>query len=504
MNTIVECTTGRLEGREKHGVLLFAGVPYAAPPVGRDRFAPPRPHPGWTGVRDATRFGPVSVQGGDLLGGLFSGAEPDTSEDCLFLNVQTPGLEGRRPVMVWIHGGSFTGGSGSTPWYNGARFATHGDVVCVTINYRLGALGYLHLAEHDEELAQSGNCGLLDQVAALRWVHENIEAFGGDPSNVTVFGESAGAMSVATLLGTPAARGLFHRAIAQSGAAHNVVPVDAAAELADRLLHHLGVHDVATLRTVPAQQVYEAQVAVSTQLTKERLRRGETGIGLPFGPVLDGVTLPQPPLEAVRAGAAEDVPLLTGTNLDEWNLFDLMTRAGLDESRLRDRVTRLFGDAADADEVVATYRSNRGEATPDDLWSAIMTDRVFRIPAIRLAEAQAAHQPDRTFLYLFTWPTPALEGRLGSCHALEIPFVFDNLDQPGVDFITGEQGPQPLADAMHRAWLAFAHGADPGHEGIPTWAPYDPVGRPTMRFDESCEPLSDPAGDERQLWDGVL
>jgi para-nitrobenzyl esterase len=502
MSTIVECTSGRLEGREKDGILLFAGVPYAAPPVGADRFAPPRPHPGWTGVRDATRFGAVSVQGGDLLGGLFQGSQPETSEDCLFLNVQTPALDdARRPVMVWIHGGSFTGGSGSTPWYNGTRFVTHGDVVCVTLNYRLGALGYLHLAEHGDGLERSGNCGLLDQIAALRWVRDNIDRFGGNPDDVTLFGESAGAMSVATLLGTPEASGLFHRAIPQSGAAHNVIAPATGAELSDRMMHHLGVRDVAGLRAVSAAQLYEAQVVVAAEVTKDRLRRHQPDAGLPFGPVLDGVTLPQPPLEAVRAGLSSHVPLLTGTNLDEWNLFDLMTRAGLDEARLRGRVERLFDDP---EPVIATYRANRPEATPDDLWSAIMTDRVFRIPAIRLAEAQLAHQPQHTFLYLFTWPTPAVDGRLGSCHALEIPFVFDNLDQPGVDFFTGEAGPQALADAMHRSWLAFVHGSDPGHDGLPAWAPYDEIGRPTMQYDESCETLLDPAGDERRLWDNVL
>jgi para-nitrobenzyl esterase len=502
MSIIADTTTGRLEGREKKGVLLFAGVPYAAPPVGPARFAPPQPHPGWTGVRDATSFGAVSIQGGDLLGGLFKGNEPDTSEDCLFLNVQTPALDdARRPVMVWIHGGSFTGGSGSTPWYNGARFVTRGDVVCVTLNYRLGALGYLHLAELGDGLERSGNNGLLDQIAALTWVRDNIERFGGNPDDVTLFGESAGAMSVATLLGTPEAAGLFHKAIPQSGAAHNVLSATAASETAERMLHALEVADVAGLRAAPAQQVFEAQVKVAAEVTADRIRRRDADAGLAFCPVLDGVTLPQPPLDAVRAGLSSGVPLLTGTNLDEWSLFDLMTRSGMDESRLRSRVERLF---ADPTEVIATYRANRPEATPDDLWSAMMTDRVFRIPAIRLAEAQSAHQPERTFMYHFTWPTPAFDGRLGSCHALEIPFVFDNLDQPGVDLFMGDAAPQSLADAMHRSWLAFARHGDPGHEALPEWAPYDDTRRATLRFDETNEAIDDPAGDERRLWQTVL
>jgi para-nitrobenzyl esterase len=502
MTTIVETTTGRLEGVDKHGVLLFAGIPYAAPPVGAARFAPPEVHPGWTGVRDATAFGAVSVQGGNLLGGLFQGTEPDTSEDCLFLNVQTPALDtARRPVMVWIHGGGFTGGSGSTPWYNGARFARHGDVVCVTINYRLGALGFLHLAGHHPDLARSGNNGLLDQMAALRWVRDNIERFGGNPDDVTIFGESAGAMSVTTLLGTPDAAGLFHQAIPQSGAAHNVSSADDATEVADRVLRRLELTDVTELLAAPSEQVFDAQVAVAAAVAKDRVDRGATGGWLPFGPVVDQVTLPQPPLDAIRAGLSAGIPLLTGTNLDEWKLFDLMTRADLDETRLVRRLGRVF---TDPETVLATYRSARPEATPDDIWSAIFTDRVFRVPAIRLAEAQARHQPDRTFMYHFTWPTPALDGRLGSCHALEIPFVFDNLDQPGVDFFAGEAAPQSLADAMHRAWLSFVRHHEPGHDGLPTWAPYDETSRATMTFDETCAVTDDPAADERRLWDGVV
>jgi para-nitrobenzyl esterase len=501
MNTTVETASGRLEGREKDGILLFAGVPYAAPPVGPLRFAPPQPHPGWSGLRDATRFGPISVQGGDLLGGLFQGSAPETSEDCLFLNVQTPALDdARRPVMVWIHGGSFTGGSGSTPWYNGTHFAIHGDVVVVTLNYRLGALGFLHLADLAPELAMSGNSGLLDQIAALEWVRDNIERFGGNPDDVTLFGESAGGMSVATLLGAPRAAGLFHKAIPQSGAAHNVTPAAVAAEVTDRLLRALDVDAVAALREVPAERIYEVQVKVAGEVATDRLRQRRPDPSLPFGPVLDGELLPRPPLDAVRDGLSSDVPVMTGTTFDEWKLFELMVPGGIDESRLLDRAGRLFDDGETA---VATYRANRPDASPDDLWSAMMTDRVFRIPAIRLAEAQAAHQPDHTFLYLFTWPTTAVGGKLRSCHALEIPFVFDNLHQPGVDFFTDNAAPQPLADAMHAAWLAFVHGAEPDPGQAQGWLPYDTARRSTMCFDTRSAPLDDPYGDERALWDGL-
>jgi para-nitrobenzyl esterase len=239
---------------------------------------------------------------------------------------------------------------------------------------------------------------------------------------------------------------------------------------------------------------------VAGEVATDRLRQRRPDPSLPFGPVLDGELLPRPPLDAVRDGLSSDVPVMTGTTFDEWKLFEVMLAGGIDEARLLDRAGRLFDDGETA---VATYRANRPDASPDDVWSAMMTDRVFRIPAIRLAEAQAAHQPDHTFLYLFTWPTTAVGGKLGSCHALEIPFVFDNLHQPGVDFFTDNAAPQPLADAMHAAWLAFVHEAEPDPGQAQGWLPYDTARRSTMCFDTTSAPADDPYGDERALWDGL-
>jgi para-nitrobenzyl esterase len=445
----------------------------------------------------------VAPQGVGATDALIGGKEPDWNEDCLFLNVQTPALDdGRRPVMVWIHGGGFTSGAGSIPWYNGARFVTNGDVVVVTINYRLGAFGWLYLGHRDQTLIASGNAGLSDQIAALRWVRDNIAAFGGDPGNVTIFGESAGAMSVATLMGTPAAAGLFHKAIAQSGAAHHTQLPDMAADMTDRIMDALAVTSVAELVDVPAGALLDAQLSVSTDVAKERVASAEnTGLGLPFSPVVDGAMLPSAPLDAIANGASASVPLLTGTNLDEWNLFGLAARAPADADAIARRLGRIVEDPH---EVAATYRRSRDGADHGELWSAIMTDRVFRIPAIRLAEAQARHRRSNTFMYEFDWASSAFGGRLGSCHALEIPFAFDNLHQPGVAFFTGAHPPQALATAMHRAWIAFARNGRPDHDGLPPWPAYDSQRRATMHFNVSCAVGDDPAADRRAAWNGAL
>ncbi len=504
---------GQVQGREKDGALLFAGIPYAAPPVGPLRFRPPQPPLEWSGTRDATRFSPVSWQPPAMMGGLLGGPTPTCDEDCLTLNVATPGLDGaHRPVMVWIHGGGFTSGSSATPWYNGARFAQHGDVVVVSINYRLGVLGFLHLADvGGEAYASSGLNGILDQVAALEWVRENIEAFGGDPGNVTIFGESAGGMSVGTLLGLPRAQGLFHQAILQSGAAHNLVTAPKAAAITESFLDTLGRRDIDSLLAAEPQQLLDAQVAATATFASDQLRNAShdptpsTGVGrilgLPFQPVLDGVELPQAPLAAMRDGLSADVAVMVGSNLDEWHLFHLAAKP-MDDERLVRTVDRVFGDAPG---ILDVYRRARPGADANAVWCAIMTDVVFRLPAVRVAETQAEHQPDHTYSYRFTWPSRAFDGKLGSCHALEIPFVFDNLDRAGAAMFLGD-GPTPaaLASAMHESWWRFATSRDPNHDAIPHWAPYDTAARATMNFDDTIEALADPASDERQVWDALI
>jgi para-nitrobenzyl esterase len=396
---------------------------------------------------------------------------------------------------VWIHGGAFVTGSGSTPWYDGARFATRHDVVVVTVNYRLGALGFTFLGElAGPDYQGSGSVGIQDQAAALRWVRDNISVFGGDPGNVTIFGESAGGMSVGTLLGLPGAAGLFHKAVPQSGAASNSLEADVATEYAAALLDAVGLErsQAARLSELPLESIMEAQ----GQLALAYAQRGMT-----FQPVVDGQVLDRRPLDAVAAGSAAGVPILLGTNLDEWKLFAAMDprQASMDEAGLLKAAIGLFGDSAG--EGVATYRAARPSASPGDVLSAMTTDSVFRIPAIRLAEAQQK-AGGSVWMYLFDWATPAMGGRFGSCHALEIPFVFDNLHQPGASLFVGDAPPVELARTMNATWAHFARTGSP--EGpLSPWPAYEPGPRSTMVLGESVGLTEDPMGEERALWEGV-
>ncbi|MDQ1727114.1 MAG: para-nitrobenzyl esterase [Frankiaceae bacterium] len=494
--TIVATRGGKVEGFERDGVHVFRGIPYAAPPIGPLRWNAPQREEAWSGTRDTSSFSPQSAQTEFAMTKMMGQKQPPYSEDSLYLNVWTPACDdARRPVMVWIHGGAFLWGSGDTPWYDGTKFAVHGDVVVVTINYRLGPFGFLHLGDlFDGAFAGSGNAGILDQIAALEWVRDCIAGFGGDPERVTVFGESAGAASVGTLLGTPSARGLFRGAIPQSGAASWVSTRERATGIAQRVTANLGVSpgDVDALLAVPTDAVLSALPAFR-----------EDGVAaLPFQPVVDGTVLKESPLAAIAAGNAADVHVLTGTNLTEMTLFTIADpeMAALTDDGIRARLRAAFGETGVA--VLDDYRRRRPNETPAALWQEIATDGVFRIPAIRLLEAQSSHAP--VWSYLFTFETPAFSGILRSTHALEIPFVFDNLDRGGAELLTGA-GPerQAIADAMHRAWIAFARTGDPGHDGIPEWPSYEPERRATMRFDTTCELLDDPAADDRKAFDGV-
>lgn len=500
MTVVVDTPSGRLAGREADGVRAFLGVPYARPPVGPLRFAAPEPAPPWSGTRDATAFGASAPQAPMVLPlpGMDVGR---MDEDCLHLNVYAPaGGAPRKPVLVWIHGGGFVIGSGSQEVYDGARLARRGDAVVVTVNYRLGALGFLHLADVCPGLEGAvSNPGLRDQVAALEWVRGHIGAFGGDPENVTLFGESAGGMSVATLLAMPSARGLFQRAVPQSGACHHFHAPETATRVAEALLEALGIErrDAArALRELPAQKLVEAQ-------TQTTLALGTTIGLLPLQPVVDGDSLPAPALQEVRSGSAAGVALLTGTTRDEWKLFTLMDPSlrSLDEVSLLARLGRDVPEV-DAATLYATYRDarrRRGEPhAPIELYAAIHTDRSFWVPAVRLAEAQAAHEP-RTFVYRVDQESPMLGGALGACHAVELPFVFGTHELPGGDQFAG-RGPQveALSARMMDAWLAFARTGDPG------WPAYEVARRTTQLFGPSCGVEDDPHAEERRLWEGRL
>jgi para-nitrobenzyl esterase len=507
---IVETLHGRVEGAREGELSVFRGIPYAASTAGQGRWRPPGAPQPWSGVRSAGRPGPTAPQSGGLIASLLGGGAEPTSEDCLSLNVWSPGLDaGRRPVMVWIHGGGFTTGSGSLPVYDGASLARRGDVVVVSFNYRLGALGFLYLPElAREEGGASGNFGLLDQLAALAWVRDNIAAFGGDPQRVTLFGQSAGAMSAAALLGAPRARGLFQRVILQSGAARNVHLPETAERVRDAFLDEagLGSGGLAALRELPLPALLEAQAR-----SAERLRRELPDP--PFQPVVDGALLPRPPLEAIAAGAAAGLPLLIGTTRDEWRFYGLRDPKArqLDAEGLLRRLRRgLPGvDGAGrglAERVVEAYRdarAGRASTDPRELWFAIQTDRWFRTPATKLAEQQAAHQP-ATHAYLFTWRSPALDGALGACHALDLPFVFGSLADRRIRPLVGA-GPRAceLSQRMQDAWLRFAHGGAPGHAGLPEWPAYEARRRATLMLGEECVVVEAPEERERAFWDEI-
>lgn len=465
MNAVVEIRSGRLRGEQRSGIACFQGIPFARPPIGPLRFRPPEPEEPWAGIRDVSEPGPGAPQRTglpDRLAGV-GGAARRCDEDCLTLDVSTPQADGgRRPVLVWIHGGAFVFGTGSAPIYDGRWLARRGDVVVVSIHYRLGALGFLSLGDLLPEGPIVGNVGLRDQIAALEWVRENVAAFGGDPSNVTVFGESAGAMSVATLLGCPAARGLFRRAIAQSGAGHNCSSRERAARVAEWFLQELDLPlaRAEELLTLPPSALVAAQLRTVARMG---VRTG----GLAWQPAVDGELLPEAPLDAIAAGLSIDVPLLIGSNRDEWNLFLLGDRKArrMDENGLRRRLARAL-DVEDVDVAHQLYREIYPDATPRERWGAFQTHRVFRAPAARLAELQAAHQPE-TYAYLLTWSPPALRRRVGACHTVDIPLVFGSWRHPILRglFLGGARTSRRMQDC----WIGFARGERPAHD----WPRYE-------------------------------
>jgi para-nitrobenzyl esterase len=486
MDGVVEVRSGRVRGVRRHGLWSFSDIPYAGSPAGTMRWRPPADPEPWAGIRECGAFGPIAPQSPGMVE-MSLGGEPDEhAEDCLSLNVWTPGLDGsRRPVMVWVHGGSFVSGSGAGSLYRGGMLAREDDVVVVTINYRLGLLGFLaHPALEDpgqtwldgEKWSGFGNWGLADQLAALQWVHDHIASFGGDPGNVTLFGESAGGMSVSALLAVPAAKGLFHRAIVQSGPPY-AYPAEVAGRRAEQLADHLGVPLTrGALEQVGADDLVRAAAEFG------QLSANHDDSGLLLMPVVDGGLLSAPPEDAVASGSSAGVPLLIGTTRDESAFFTVgnPVLASLDEPGLLRWMRRLTPDPEEARQVVAAVasaRAARGEAVaPRDLWVAIATDFVFRLPSVRFADAHAsaAGPGVGTYGYLFTWESPAFGGYLGSCHALDIPFVFGTVHNPAIQgFAGGGDDALALSAAMRRAWTDFARTGEPTG-----WEPWDAVRRP--------------------------
>ena len=474
---------GVVVGSAVAGLRVWRGIPYARPPLGPDRFRPPAPPRPWAGSRRADQFGPVAPQ---VATHPLLAEEGPQSEDCLTVNIWAPAAAGPHPVLVWIHGGALVTGSGRRATYDGTSFAAHG-VVLVTLNYRLGPLGFLYLdAVGGAAFEGSGNVGLLDQVAALEWVQRNIAAFGGDPDRVTVAGESAGALSIATLMAMPAARGLFHQAILES-----FIPVhrdrDQAARDTEELLGqlHLAGDPVGGLQRLPVQDLLAAY---------------QRGVAWP---TVDGATLLAPLWEAVASGRIATVPMLIGSNRDEirlWGGLDPQWHTE-DASALLALFERTWGPLSPEERA----RYVAGKAGPD-LFDALMhagTVRAFQFPAQRLAAAASRQAP--TWAYRFDWPSTAFDGRLKASHAMELPFVFNTWEVPGTELLTGAGADRPkLARQMHQAWVAFATRGDPNTPELPPWPAYEEERRSTMLFGSKSRVVEDPDAPDRELQEQLL
>ncbi|MEM7364898.1 MAG: carboxylesterase/lipase family protein [Pseudomonadota bacterium] len=477
----IKTRSGEVKGIEENGISRFLGIPYAEPPVGDLRWRAPVPVTPWKETRDATKFGfsapQAPVAGLQKLIGISGNP---TNEDCLFLNVWTPGADDlKRPVLFWIHGGANTLGSGSQPRINGEHLARRGDTVVVTFNYRLGALGFLHAPA----LGASGNEALLDQVEALKWVRDNIAAFGGDPENVTVFGQSAGGFNIGALMGMEQAAGLFHKAVPMSGSLGMHRTVEEARVTTDALAQSFG--GVEKLRDVSSDDILQWQLASSYG----------------YGAVHDGEVIEAPLAETLGSGTyTKGIPLMIGSCEHESALWTAMNpkMQAMTRDDFEGRVRHIHGERAEA--MILAYAEGR---SPVNAWTAIMTDNTFRIPAIRTADLHRQHTPD-TWMYLFDHQSPAMEGRLGSVHSLDIPFVFGTLTAEGMDEFCGRgEEVESLSAALMDTYLHFARTGNPGHEGIPAWHRYDD-NRTTMCFgsEQGIRTQNDPMSAERQSWGG--
>jgi para-nitrobenzyl esterase len=492
---LIETRTGKLRGAQQGSVAYFKGVHYGASTTGERRFMPPQKVEPWSGVRDATQLGLRSPQ-------LASGVIPEVDavdvkepmgEDCLCLNIWTSlgSHARRRPVMVWLHGGGFTSGSGGARIYDGTNLAARHDVVVVTVNHRLNAFGFLFLPDvGGAKYAQASNVGMLDIVQALEWVRDNIAAFGGDPGNVTIFGQSGGGSKVSTLMAMPAARGLFHRAIVQSGSSIKGVSREAANKSTAAFLAKLDIapNEVDKLQSLTMQQLLAAQ-------------SGGGLIGNPalrFAPVVDGSALPTDPFDPVAPAISAHVPLLVGSTQDEAGFFPGTALDPIDESALAPRVKQsLHASDAQTAAVIAAYRKDQPGISPIDIAIEVASDLFAWKNALTQAERKSAQHGAQVYMYYFTWKSPVREGKLRAFHTLDIPFAFDNVDLGRSMTGTGHDR-YALQNRMSSAWVAFARTGNPNTPSLPHWPAYDSDQRATMILDNECRLVNDPRPDDRE------
>jgi para-nitrobenzyl esterase len=511
---VVEIASGKLRGARQNSIASFKSIPYGASTAGRNRFMPPQKPAPWAGVRDALAIECRAPQAGPApqrpeLATVWGPV--DTSpmiEDCLRLHVWTPGLgAGKRPVMVWLHGGAFSYGSPNTPRVDGSSLARRGDVVVVSVVHRLNIFGHLHLAQvGGSDFARSGNVGVLDLVAALEWVRDNIAAFGGDPGNVTIFGQSGGGGKVSALCGMPAARGLFHKGIVQSGSSIRFAEPDRAAALAEIVLQELGLgrNQLAELQQVPVARMLSVIDPATKRLPPARQPLLDR---YPFGPVVGNADLPAHPFEPTASDLSDNVPLMIGGTAHEAAIFlagnDKVWFRSLNEAELKEQVAKV-ADAA-ADRIIAAYRAQHPRKNPAELLNTVLTGSNFWVRAAMQAERKAAKRKAPVYMYDFAWEAPGFDGRLMACHSVDVPFVFDTVAAIGATAGTEaqRQAAEALAARVSATWIQFARTGDPNHGAIPAWPAYTPDRRATLVFNAECRVVDDPDREARIAWSKV-
>jgi para-nitrobenzyl esterase len=518
---IVETAYGKVRGYVTNGIYTFRGVRYGANTIGKNRFLPPKKPEPWTGIRDASSYGYSAPQTNPATRGVVGPESPMVqilaasdgfrvapaeSEDCLFLNVWTAGLGAtrKRPVMVWLHGGGYSMGSASSLLYDGTNLARRGDVVVVGVNHRLNAFGYTHFGDiGGPEYAHSGNAGQLDIIAALEWVRDNIDRFGGDPKRVMIFGESGGGGKVSMLLASPPAKGLFHAAVIESGPGVTMGERAAATKAAEMFLAELKLDAkrLPEIHTLPTDTILSAYFATTAALARQP--GTGRGMGGAFGPVLDPDVLPAHPYQPAATRISENVPVMIGWNKTESTVFSFGDEQvfALDEAGMKKRIEALAGP--DTDQLIKTYKSEFPKLTPSGIYFYISSYSMMGAGSVTIAERKAALGKAPAYVYRLDWETPVDGGRLISPHGLEMPLVFDNVDRGGDGLTGGSAEARKLAAQLSEVWIAFASAGNPNTKksGLPQWPPYDPAKRATMIFNTQSKVENDPQKEQRLIFE---